>query len=124
MWGQDGLTHNCALCRSVTPRLVVRREYAQVASTNELLIVHAQDGVVAVQEVWVEDDLDAVMRVVEQLDTSNLVENWIVVVIGHVMCRYGREGVALQNKNATFQQNLVFFRQQIVGCRKSCMFSG
>lgn len=111
MWDQDGSTHNCALCWSVTPRLVVRGEDAQVASTNELLVVHAEDGVVAVQEVWMENDLDAVMGVVEQLNASNLVENGIIVVIGHVVCRYGREGVALESKDATFQQNLVFFRQ-------------
>lgn len=36
-----------------------------MASTNELLIVETENGVVAVQEVGMEDDLHSVMIVVE-----------------------------------------------------------
>ena len=65
-------TYDCALRRRVAPRLVVTREDSQVAAAHELLVVHAQDWVVAVEEVGVEDDLDAVMRVVEELHAPDL----------------------------------------------------
>ena len=63
--------------RRVSPRLIVAREDSQVATVYELLVVHTQDHVVAVQEVRVEDDLD-------------LGQNQVVVIVRHVVRRDGR----------------------------------
>ena len=42
---------------SLSPRLVVGREDSEMASSNELLVVETEDGVVGVEELRVEDDL-------------------------------------------------------------------
>ena len=76
--------------RRVSPRLIVAWEDSQVATTYELLVVHTQDWVVAVQEVRVEDDLDAVARVVEELHALDLGQNRVVVIIRHIV-RHDRQ---------------------------------
>ena len=58
--GHAKYTHHCALRRGVAPWLVVRREDTQMAATDELLVVHTKDRVVAVQEIGMEHYLDAV----------------------------------------------------------------
>ena len=78
-----------------------------MAAPHKLLIVHTQDGVVAVQEVRVEDDLHAVRRVVEQLHTTDLVEDRVVGVVGHVVRRYRWQHVALECEDTTLEQHLV-----------------
>ena len=83
-------TYNSALCGRVAPRFIVTWENSQVAAAHELLVVHPQDRVVAVEEVGVEDDLDAVMRVVEELHAPDLGQNRVVVVVRHVVRRDGR----------------------------------
>jgi hypothetical protein len=46
-------------------RLVVAWEDTQMAATNELLIVKSQYGIVRVQEIGVENDLDSVRGPIE-----------------------------------------------------------
>ena len=116
-------TYDCALCGGVAPRLVVTREDSQVAAADELLVVHAQDRVVAVEEVGVEDDLDAVMRVVEELHAPDLGQNRVVVVVRHVVRRDGRERVPLKREDTALEQHLVLFREQIVRCGERGVFS-
>lgn len=94
-----------------------------MAAAHELLVVQAEDGVVAVQEVRVEDDLDAVGRGVEQLHAADLVQDRVVRVVGHVVRRHGRERVPLQREDAPLEEHLVFVRQQVVGCRKGAVFA-
>lgn len=72
-----------------------------MASTNKLLVVKAQDRVATVQKVRMEYDLHAIVAVVEQFDTAYLTEDWIVGVVGHVMCDNWRKRVSLQCKDAT-----------------------
>ena len=50
-----------------------------------------------------EHHLDAVRRVVEQLYTTDLVQDRVIVVVGHVVCRHGRECVALEGEDSTLQ---------------------
>ena len=78
-----------------------------MAATDELLVVHTKDWVVTVQEIGMEHHLDAVRRVVEQLNAADLVQDRVIVVVGHVVCRYGRECVALEGEDSTFQKNLI-----------------
>ena len=78
-----------------------------MTATDELLVVHTKDWVVAVQEVGMEHHLDAVRRVVEQLNATDLVQDRVIVVVGHVVCRHGRECVALEGEDSTLQQDLM-----------------
>ena len=78
-----------------------------MAATDELLVVHTEDRVVAIQEVGMEHHLDAVRRVVEQLNATDLVQDRVIVVVGHIVCRHGRERIALKGENSTFQENLI-----------------
>ena len=116
-------TYDCALRRLVAPRLVVTREDSQVAAAHELLVVHAQDRVVAVQEVGVEHDLDAVRGRVEELDAADLVQDRVVRVVRHVVRRDGRKRVALEREDAPLEQHLVLVRQKVVGCRERSVFT-
>ena len=78
-----------------------------MAATDELLVVHTKDWVVAVQEVGMEHHLDAVRRVVEQLNATDLVQDGVIVVVGHVVRCHGRERIALEGEDSTLQENLV-----------------
>ena len=48
-----------------------------------------------------EDDFHAIVTVVKQFDTANLVEDWIVSVVGHVMSDNRGKGISLQCKDTT-----------------------
>ena len=94
-----------------------------MASSHELLVVHAQDRVVAVQEVGVKHDLHAVLRVVEELHATDLVQDRVVRVVRHVVRRHWRQGVPLEREDAPLQQDLVFFRQEVIRRRQSRMLA-
>ena len=94
-----------------------------MASTDEFFVVHAENGVVRVQEIGMEDNLDAVGLRVEELNAANLVQNRVVVVVRHVVGGDWRQSVALQSEDTTLQQNLVFVREKFVGSRNGAMFS-
>jgi len=80
-----------------------------MAASHEFFVVQSQNRIVAVQEVWVEDDLDPVRSVVEQLDATNLIQDRIISVVRHVVGDHWGERVPLERKDPTLQENLVFF---------------
>lgn len=82
---------------------------------HKLLVVEAQDRVVGVEELGVEDDLDAIRRPVEELYSADLVQDGVVRVVGHVVRRDGRERVAAEGEDATLEEDLVFVRKQSGG---------
>jgi hypothetical protein len=90
----------------------VRREDTHVTTPDEFLVVETQDRVVRVQELWVENDFDAVRGSVEELDPTDLVQNRVVGIVGHVMGRDRWERVTLERKDSTFEQNLIFLAEQ------------
>lgn len=108
-------THHGALRGRVPPRFVIAREDAEMASTDELLVVEAQNRIVRVQKVRMEDDLDAVVRAVEELDAADLIEDGVVGVVSHIVRRDGREGVALEGEDAALEQDLVLLGEQLGG---------
>lgn len=55
--------HNSAFSRCVTPRLIVWREYTQVASTDKFLIVHAKERIGDWQEFRMENDLKMIFKI-------------------------------------------------------------
>lgn len=58
-----------------------------MATSDEFLVVESKDWIVRVQEIWMEDDLDAIRLIVEQLNASDLSQNRVVVVVRHVVRR-------------------------------------
>jgi hypothetical protein len=95
--------------------LTVRREDTQVAASNKLLVIETQDRVIGVQELGVEDDFDPVGASVEELDPPELVKNWVVGIVGHVVCGDRGERIALECKDSTFEEDLVFVREKGFG---------
>ena len=58
-------TYDGALGRCVTPWFVIAGKHPEVAPADELLVVHTKDWVIRVEEIWMKDDLDPIMRSVE-----------------------------------------------------------
>lgn len=83
-----------------------------MAPPNKLLVIESEDRVVGIEELGVEEHLDTVARPVEQLDPTNLVQDGVVGVVGHVVRRHGRERVAAEGKDATLEEDLVLVREE------------
>ena len=81
-----------------------------MTSTNKLLVVKAQNRVATVQKVRMEYDFHAIVAVVEQFDSANLIEDRIIGVVGHVMSDNRGKRISFQSKDTTLQQYLIFFR--------------
>jgi hypothetical protein len=93
----------------------VRRENTHMTSPDKLLVIQSEDRVVCIQEFRMEDNLDPITRPVEQLDPSNLVEDGIVGIVGHVVGSNGRERVSLKGEYSSFEEDLVFLGEEIFG---------
>lgn len=85
-----------------------------MTTSDKLLVVETQDRVVRVQEFGVEDDLDTIAGSVEKLDTSDLVQNRVGAVVGHVVGDDRRQRVSLESENSSLEKNLVLRRQEIL----------
>ena len=70
-----------------------------------------------------EHNLYAIAVVIEELDRTDLVENGVVVIIGHIMRGDWREGVPFQSQDTTLQNNVVFICQQLFWARQRAVFS-
>ncbi len=81
-----------------------------MASSDKFFIVHAKDRVVRIEKVRMKDDLDAVIRRIEELHTPDLIENRVARVIRHVVCRHSGKGVAFECENAPLQLHFILFR--------------
>ena len=79
-----------------------------MTTSNKLLVIETQDRVVGVQEFGVEDNLDSVRRLVEQVNSSDLVKNRVGSIVGHVVGDNGRKRVSLQGEDSSLEKNLVF----------------
>lgn len=105
-------THDGTFGGSVTPWFVVGSKDTQVGTTDEIVVIHRKNWVTGAQELGVEDDLDAIRRVVEELAPADLVENGIFAVVDHVVSDDWWEAGALHGKQTTTKQDLVLARQQ------------
>ena len=114
-----GHAHDGALGRGVAPRLVVRREDAEVGAAHEVVVVHRQHRVGRAQELGVEDHLDAVARVVEELDAPQLVEDGVLRVVDHVVRHDGRQAVALHREEAAPQHDAVLAADDLALVREA-----
>ena len=60
-----------------------------------------------------EDDFNTIMRMVEELDPTNLAQDRVTGVVGHVMCRYWWESIALESKNTALKKDLILLREEL-----------
>lgn len=65
-----------------------------MTTSHKLLIVKSQDRIIGVQKLGVENDFYSISTSVEELYSSDLVENGIVGVVCHVVGHDGGEGVS------------------------------
>ena len=94
-------TYHSTFGWSISPWFVITWENSKMTSANKLLVVKTQNRVATVQKVRMEYDFHTIMAVVEQFDTANLVEDWIVGVVGHVMSDNWGKRISLQCKDPT-----------------------
>lgn len=97
------LTYDCAFGGCVAPWFIVTGEDAQMTSTHKFFIVQCQNWIVTVQEIGVEDDLNAIVCVVEQFDAPDLIEDRVVRVVGHIVRGDGWEDVAFECEYASLE---------------------
>ena len=83
-------TYDGALSRCVTPWFIIAGEHPKVTPSDEFLIVHTKNRVVRIEKIWMKDDLDAIMRCIEEPHTPDLIKDRVVRVIRHVVRRHGR----------------------------------
>ena len=102
-------THDSAFCWSIAPRFVITWEDAEMTATDKFFVIETKDGIVRVQEIRMEHNLDAIVVVVEELHSADLVENRIVVIVNHVMRGNWRKGVPFESQDTTLQEDVVFF---------------
>ena len=69
------------------------------------------------------NNFDTIGTVIEHLHTSNLIKNWIVVVVSHVVSRDGWKLVTLERKDAAFEKDFIFIGKEVVGRWESAMFT-
>lgn len=79
-----------------------------MTTSDKFFVIQAQDGVVGVEELRVENDLDSVGSSIEQLDSSDLTEDRVPSIVGHVVGGYGRKRVSLECKHSSLEEDLVF----------------
>lgn len=70
-----------------------------------------------------EHDLDSVAARVEELDATDLAENRVTCVVRHVVSDDGREGVALESEDAAFEEDFVFFGEDLFRCGVHFVFA-
>jgi hypothetical protein len=61
-----------------------------------------------------EDNLDSIMAVVEHVDPSDLVQNRVIGVIGHVVGDDRWERVAFEGKDTALEENEVLIRYEVL----------
>ena len=116
-------TYDGAFCWSIAPRFVVTGEDAKMAATNKFFVIETKDGVVRVKEIWMEHNLHAIIVIVEELHSADLVENRVGVIVNHIMCGNWRKGVSFESQDTTLQKDVVFFGKKLIRTRQCAVFS-
>lgn len=78
-----------------------------MTSSNELFVIETENRVVRVQELGMEDNLDSIRISVEELNSSDLIEDRVVGIVCHVVGNDGRKGVAAKSEHSSFEEDLV-----------------
>jgi hypothetical protein len=67
----------------------VRRENTHMTTPNKLLVIQTKDRIIRIQEFRMENDFNPISRSVEEFNSSDLVQDGIIGVVGHVVCGNG-----------------------------------
>src|SRR5258707_3507549 len=102
-------TYDGTFRRCVAPWFIIAGENAEVTPSDKFFIIHAKNRVIRIEKVGMKDDLDSVIRGIEEPHTPDLSENRVVRVIGHVVRRHSGYRVAFERENAALQLHLVLF---------------
>lgn len=86
-----------------------------MTTSDKVVVVEGEERIVAVQELRVEDNLNSIGRMVEQVDSSDLVQDWIFGIIGHVVRDDRWQGVSLQCIHSSLEQDLLLRCHQLGG---------
>lgn len=70
-----------------------------------------------------EHNLHAIIVIVEELHSADLIEDRIVVIVSHVVCGDWRKGVSFESQDTTLQKDVVFFGQKFFRTRQCTVFS-
>ena len=76
--GHGGDAAERALCGCVPPGLVVGAEDAEVAPADKVGVVEGKDWTCGGKEFWVIDNLNPIVGHVEELDTTEMIQNLYV----------------------------------------------
>lgn len=109
--------HDGAFGGSVAPRLVVGRKDSQVATASELLVIDGEQRIRRVEELRVENDLHAILSVVEQLASSDGEKNLILGVVDDVVGADGRKRLSIDAEGAALQLDYVFLEDDVAARR-------
>jgi hypothetical protein len=84
-----------------------------MTSPDKFLVIQAQYWIIRVQKIGMEYNLHAVRIAVEKFYASDLVQNGVRRVVSHVMGSYWRKRVSFERKDAPFEKDLIFFRDEV-----------
>ena len=88
-----------------------------MTSAHKVVVIKAEERVGGGQELWVEDDLDTVGLAVEELTPAEAAEDWVQVIVHHVVGGDGRQVRRLGREDAALQLGQVITSQEIVSIR-------
>ena len=83
--GDAGDTHDGTLGGGVAPGLVVGREHAHVAASDELFVVETNQRIVTVQKVRMEDDFYSVLWIIEHVASLQRLNDWVFVIFNYIV---------------------------------------
>jgi len=74
-----------------------------MTTPNKLFIIQTKDRVIRIQEFRMENNFNPISRPVEQFNSSDLVQDGIVGVVGHVVRSDGGKGVSFKGEYSSFE---------------------
>lgn len=88
-----------------------------MATSDKFFIIEAENRVVGVEEVGMEDHFNSVGLTIEQLDATNLVQDGISGIVRHVVGGDRWERVSLESEDATFEQDAILLGKELIESR-------
>ena len=65
--GDGGNAHDCALGRCVASKFVIGQKHTHVAASDKLFIIQTDQRIVVVQKIWMKDNLDSILWIIEHV---------------------------------------------------------
>ncbi len=88
---------------------------SRTLTSDEVMIVEAEERIGGSKKLWMEDDLDAVVARVEELTAAQRAHDGVDAVVHNVVRRDGRQVGAGLREDAALQAHHVVLRQQVGG---------